>query len=74
MKKTTANTPEGNFESITQEELSSLEVSKTAKGDYTYTLKLYFEGRQWGPILEDQERVKAWFEAKFGKREAYDTP
>ena len=69
--------PEGETHSSTFETLSSLEITRNFKGEYGYTCKFYIgelsfpkaEGSPelWEIAAQEQEKVRVWFEVKFGK-------
>jgi len=51
--------------------LCSLEISRTSKGDYTYTLKTYFsaKGRSPEAAIGRADRLRLEVERKLGLRE-----
>ena len=57
MKKTQGQTPEGKIDTLTVEDLNSVEVSKTSRG-YSWTIKLYSaDGEELPEKIEKIDKV-----------------
>jgi len=66
LKKTTGKVGPFDIDVESFAEANSLEVSKTAKGDYTYTFKVYFDLESLAGVQDLQVQVKEWFRKHFG--------
>lgn len=72
MKVYKSTTPEGDYASLTIEENCSVELSRTAKGDISFTIKAYAHSTEeaWGSVLKTYELIEEWRKNKVNENAA----